>query len=727
MLHVAESMVGGRKLSIETGELAEQAHGAVIVRYGDTVLLVTACVTKEPREGVDFFPLSVDYEERLYAAGKIPGGFLRREGRASQQAILSGRLTDRPLRPLFPKGFLNEVQVIATILSADQEDLPDVLGTIGASAALHISKIPFEGPLSAVRVGYVNKEFILNPTYSKLQDSLIDLVVSSTKEAVVMIEAGAKEVPESLILAGIKFGHEANQRIIELQDKLRSSCGIPKMEFKIDSINPDLEASVSSMVNGRIAPLIGKGKVEREEAINALEKELVAKLGKEYSSKEIAAVFEESVRVELRSSILDRGIRPAGRGLTEIRSIHCKVGLLPRTHGSGLFSRGTTQVLNIATLGSVGDAQKLDGLSLEESKRFMHHYNFPPFSVGEIKRVGTTGRREIGHGALVEKALLPVIPSESVFPYTIRLVSECLSSNGSTSMASVCSSSLSLMDAGVPIKAPVAGIAMGLVTREDGSFAVLTDLEGMEDHYGDMDFKVAGTSTGITALQMDIKLKGIRYEILEKALSQAHEARHFILEKIHKTIASSRPELNKYAPRIIKIHIDPSKIGAVIGPGGKTIRSIIEQTKATVDVENDGSVVIGSNDEEAAQKAIRMIEGLTKEIEVRAIFTGKVTRLFDYGALVEILPGKEGLVHISELADYRVPSVEDVVKLGDEITVMVIGIDRQGKISLSRRAVFQNASETNSGENTNNPSSTEHSPDRSRHNRPPSHGSGRRP
>ena len=724
MLHVVEGIVGGREITLETGELAEQSNSAVTVRYGDTVVLVTVCVAKEPREGVDFLPLSIDFEERLYAAGKIPGGFLRREGRPSQQAILSGRLIDRPLRPLFPKSWRREVQIIATVLSADQENLPDVLAIIGASTALSNSDIPFEGPVGAVRVGYLNGEFLLNPTFSQLQDSFLDLVIVGTKKAVVMVEAGAKEVSEELILEAIKFGQEANQQIIELEEKLQGICGNPKMEFKVAETNPELEADVSPILNGKIAPLIAKGKLERDEAFATLKEELLAKLGESYSAQDILNLFESKAKAELRASILERGIRPDSRGLREIRPIQCKVGILPRTHGSGLFIRGLTQVLNIATLGSARQEQPLDGLTSEDSKRFMHHYNFPPFSTGEVKRIAT-GRREIGHGALVERALASVIPPEDDFPYTIRLVSEVLSSNGSTSMASVCSSTLSLMDAGVPIKAPVAGIAMGLVTGESGNFDVLTDLEGIEDAYGDMDFKIAGTSTGITALQLDIKLKGISYEILESALSQAHEARSFILTKIQETIASSRPELSKYAPRMIKINIDPSKIGSVIGPGGKMIRSITEQTKATINVEDDGTVLIGSTDEEATQKAIRMIESLTRDVEVGGIYTGKVTRIFNYGALVEFLPGKEGLVHISALADYRVPSVEDVVKEGDEIMVMVTDIDRQGKISLSRRAVFQGQSQTGEMAKANNHLAPGHSPRKPPYNRPTSQRSGR--
>lgn len=688
-----EKELGGRLITLKAGDLAMQAGGAVTVTYGETVILVTACMEKEPREGIDFLPLTMEFEERLYAAGKIPGSFFRREGRPGQQAILASRLADRPIRPLFPKGFRNEVQVIVTVLSADQENLPDVMGIIGASSALCLSSIPFEGPIGAVRVGCLDGELLINPTFSQLQESLLDLVVVSTKEKVVMVEAGAKEVSEKLLIEGIRFGHRANQELIALQEKLMMDCGKAKVQFKAPEASAELESAVSEVLGNRVSQLIGKNKMERDRSLTELKQELVGKLGEKHSRQELVAVLEAKAKAEVRASILNNGVRPDGRSLGEIRPLHCAVGLLPRTHGSGLFTRGLTQVLNIATLGSAREEQTLDGLTLEETKRFMHHYNFPGFSTGEVRRVGIPSRREVGHGALVERALTPIVPSEGEFPYTIRLVSEVLSSNGSTSMASVCAGTLSLMDAGIPIKAPVAGIAMGLVTGENDEFAVLTDLEGMEDFYGDMDFKVAGTAEGVTAVQLDTKLKGLSFEILEKALQDAHEGRLFILTTMQKTIASSRPQLSKYAPRMIKITIPPGKIGSVIGPGGKTIRSIIEQTKATIDIEDDGTVLIGSIDSGAAQKAIAIIENLTRDVEVGAVYTGKVTRIFGYGALVEILPGKEGLVHISELADYRVPSVEDVVKPGDEIMVKVTEIDRQGKVSLSRRAVFQGESE----------------------------------
>jgi len=689
-----ECEVGGRSLIIDTGKLAGQASGAVTVRYGDTVVLVTVCLSNEPREGVDFLPLTVDYEERLYAAGKIPGGFIRREGRPSQEATLASRLTDRPLRPLLPKWWRNDIQLIVTVLSADQENDPDILAVIGSSAVLLMSEIPFEYPVSAVHIGYIDGELTLNPTLVQLGSSQLDLVVASTEQAVVMVEAGAQEVSEDIVTRAIKFGHEANQATIKIQQQLQQACGKPKLEAVISEINPELISAISSIIKGRLdQALYQPDKPQREQALSTLKKELVDSLGESFPEEEILSAFDAEVKAKLRTGILDKGQRVSGRSLTEVRPLGCEVGLLPRTHGSALFTRGRTQVLTITTLGSTKKEQQLDGLGIEETKRFIHHYNFPPFSTGEVKRVGTPGRREIGHGALAERAILPVLPADEDFPYTIRLVSEVLSSSGSTSMASVCASSLSLMDAGIPIKGAVAGVAMGLVTRDNGDYAILTDIEGIEDNYGDMDFKVAGTTEGVTALQMDTKLKGVSLEILEKALNQAREARLFILDAMQQTISSSRPEVSRYAPRMYKIMIAPDKIGSVIGTGGKTIRSIIEETKTTIDINNDGTVLIGSSDEEAARKAIEIIEGLTKEAEVGSIYTGKATRLLNFGVMVEILPGKEGLVHISELADYRVAKVEDVVKVGDELTVKVIDIDNQGRINLSRRAVFEKLSQ----------------------------------
>jgi len=682
--------IGGRPLVIETGALAEQANGAVTVTYGETVVLVTACISTDLREGQDFLPLTVDYEERLYAAGKIPGSFFRREGRPGQEAVLTSRLTDRPLRPLFSKSLHNDVQVVVTVLSADQENPPDILAICGASAALGISDIPFGGPVAAVRVGYIDDEYVLNPTFTRLSQSRLDLVVAGTKDGVIMVEAGAKEVAEDILLGSLKFGQEAIQDVIKLQEELIQACGKPKMEFHGKELSSELQVTVSAIIRDKIGSgPIWKDRTGREVVLAKLKEEILEKLGSSYSSQEISAAFDSGLKGAVRSLILEKGIRPDGRSVTDIRPIKCEVGRLPRTHGSGLFTRGQTQVLTIATLGSPAEEQKIDSIGQEETKRYMHHYNFPPFSTGEVKRSSSPGRREIGHGALAERALIPVLPSETDFPYTIRLVSEVLSSNGSTSMASVCGSTLSLMDAGVPIKAPVAGVAMGLMTTTDGRYVVLTDIEGQEDFFGDMDFKVAGTAEGITALQLDLKVKNVSSEIMEKALSQARVARMFILERMKETISASRPELSKYAPRLTKITIDPEKIRNVIGSGGRTIRSIMSETKTTIDVENDGSVLIGSPNEEATQKAIRIIEELTRDVEVGGIYNGRVTRVVNFGAFVEILPGKEGLVHISELADYQAPSVEDVVKVGDEVMVMVTEIDRLGRINLSRRAVFQ--------------------------------------
>jgi polyribonucleotide nucleotidyltransferase len=689
-----ECEVGGKSLAIDTGKFAQQASGAVTVRYGDTVILVTVCIGKKPREGVDFLPLTVDYEERLYAAGKIPGGFIRREGRPSQEATLAGRLTDRQLRPLLPKAWRKDIQLIITVLSADQENDPDILAAIGSSAVLSISEMPFAGPVSAVHIGYIDDNLVLNPTLAQLEDSLLDLIVASTKEAVIMVEAGAKEASEDIVAQAIRFGHEANQNIIKLQEQLQQACGKPKIEAPVSQINPEIVLAISSIVNEKLSQALSQAeKPQRDQALSTLKKELAESLGESFSEEDILSAFETRIRAEIRASILEKGRRVSGRSLTEVRTLGCEVGLLPRTHGSALFSRGQTQVLAITTLGPIKKEQQLDGLGIEETKRFIHHYNFLPFSTGEVKRVGSPGRREIGHGALAERALLPVLPKGEDFPYTIRLVSEVLSSSGSTSMASVCASSLSLMDAGIPIKRAVAGIAMGLISDEEGNNVILTDIEGTEDNHGDMDFKVAGTTEGITALQMDTKLKGISLEIIEKTLNQAREARLFILDTMNQTISSSRPEVSPYAPRMYKITIDPDKIGSVIGSGGKTIRSIVEETKATIDIDNDGTVLIGSPDEESARKAIKIIEELTKDIEVGVIYTGKVTRLMTFGAFVELLPGKEGLVHISELADYRVEKVEDVVKVGDAITVQVTEIDNMGRVNLSRRAVSGDSSQ----------------------------------
>jgi polyribonucleotide nucleotidyltransferase len=682
--------IGGRDLIIETGKLAQQANAAVTVRYGDSVVLVTVCFNREVREGVDFLPLTIDYEERLYAAGKIPGGFIRREGRPSEAATLACRMTDRPVRPLLPKSWHSEIQIVTTVLSADQENNPDILSVIGSSAALSLSEIPFDGPVGAVNIGYINGELVLNPKMAQLDGSQLDLVVVSTRDKVIMVEAGGREVAEDIVLKGVKFAHEANQGIIQLQEQLQQAAGKPKLPVPGDVVNPEAVSAISKIVDEKLEQILGQAdKEKREQSLAAMIEELGKNLGNAYSEKDILSAIDAKVKAEVRSGILEKGQRLGGRGLTEIRPISCEVGLLPRTHGSGLFSRGQTQVLTITTLGSTRKEQMLDGLGLEESKRFIHHYNFPGFSNGEVRRVGSPGRREIGHGALAERALTPVLPGVEDFPYTIRLVSEVLSSSGSTSMASVCAGSLSLMDAGIPVRKAVAGVAMGLITGENGKYAVLTDIEGVEDFNGDMDFKIAGTRDGITAIQMDPKLKGITLEIVEKTLSQGREARLFILDKMDEAIGASRAEVSRYAPRMTKIKIDPAKIGAVIGTGGKTIRSIIDETRTTIDVNDDGTVVIGSSDMEATQKAIGIIESLTREAQIGDIFTGKVSRILDFGAMVEILPGKEGLVHISELADYRVGKVEDEVKIGDEVTVKVINIDNLGRVNLSRRALFE--------------------------------------
>lgn len=694
MIHRQEAVIGGRVMSIETGRVAEQANGAVLVRYGDTVILATAVGSDEPREGIDFFPLTVDVEERMYAAGKIPGGFIKREGRASEHAILACRLADRPLRPLFPKGYRNDVQIVITVLSVDQENDSDILGIVGASAALSVSDIPFAGPVGAVRVGYIDDQLVINPTEPQMANSRLDLAIAGTADAVMMVEAGAKELPEDLMLEAVRFGHEALQDIIRMQDKLAQAVNIAKRPFIPPVADAELQARVAAFVRPRFDEAVNNpDKMARSSALNAVQDELVATLGTEMPDrlKDIITFYEKELKAYVRSNILDKGMRPDGRDLKTIRPISCEVGLLPRTHGSAIFTRGQTQVLSVVTLGSPGDEQILDGLGFAENKRFMHHYNFPPFSTGESRPLRGPGRREIGHGALAERAIAPIIPAQDEFPYTIRAVSDVLSSNGSTSMGSVCGTTLSLMDAGVPIHAPVAGVAMGLITGEgerEGKWAVLSDIQGIEDALGDMDFKVAGTADGVTALQMDIKVKGITYDIMAKALEQAREGRMFIMEKMLDAIDAPREELSEFAPRIQTVKINPDKIGAVIGPGGKTIRKIQEESGAKIDIEDDGTVNISATSGESMQTAIDAVRALTEEVEVGRIYTGTVRRLVDFGAFVEILPGKEGLVRTSQLADYQVMRPEDVVSVGDEITVMVIEVDPQGRVNLSRRAAL---------------------------------------
>ena len=688
-----EIEIAGRTLSIETGKLAQQAHGAAVVRYGDAVVLVTA-VMGGVREGLDFFPLTIEYEERLYAVGRIPGSFFRREGRPTTEATLAARLTDRPLRPRFPKGMRNEVQIITTVLSADHVNQPDILGIIGASAALSVSQIPFNGPVAATRMGYVDGELVVNPTFEQLAEGKLDLTIAGSRDAVIMIEAGAKEVSEEIVLEALRIGQENNVKVIDLQDEIVAEVGKAKVDVVLaEQADPELVSSIERIAKSAIESIIdrGEGRGERNEGIKQAERDAIEQLSEQYDAKTVAKVFDDVLKKTVRAKVIKEGKRPDGRALTEVRPLSSEVGLLPRTHGSALFQRGETQILTVATLGSMSMTQKLDGLSPEDTKRYIHHYNFPPFSTGEARRMGT-GRREIGHGALAERALAPVIPDDADFPYAFRVVSEALGSNGSTSMGSVCGSTMALMDAGVPITRPVSGVAMGLMTDDEGNFQVLTDIQGVEDFFGDMDFKVAGTKEGITALQMDIKVSGITQEIFRQALAQAKDGRAFILNHMLGTLAEPRTELNPNAPRMTRVTIPVDKIGALIGPGGKTIRSIIEATGASVDVENDGVVTIGASDQAAAEHAIRMIEGLTKEIEVGERYTGHVTRLMNFGAFVEILPGKEGMVHISELDATRVESVEAAVKVGDEVEVMVIEIDRMGRVNLSRRAVLENLS-----------------------------------
>lgn len=682
--------IGKREIVIETGKLAGLAGGAVTVRCGDTLLLATATMSQNTREGIDFFPLTVDFEERLYAAGRIPGSWFRREGRPHEKAILIDRLTDRSLRPLFPKDMRNDVQIIVTALSADQIHNPDMLSILGASAALTISDAPFAGPVGAVRVGYIDDEFVFNPTIPQMEESVLDLRLAGTADALLMVEAGAKEVSEELMMEAIRRGHGAMQPMIALQNEMRAAAGKPKREYQSFSAPEELDEIVANRVSDKLRHVLATTiiKQERAEAVDGIREELLDELGEEYFPRDIRKVFYNLMRDMVRTAILDEGQRPDGRDTTTIRPLSSEVGLSPRAHGSGLFARGETQVLTIATLGTPREAQSLDDLYPDDIKRYMHHYNFPPYSTGETHFLRGASRREIGHGALAERALLPVLPSEEEFPYTLRLVSEVLSSNGSSSMASVCGSTLALMDAGVPIQRPVAGIAMGLVMEND-RYKILTDIQGLEDFLGDMDFKVAGTREGITTLQMDIKVKGISFDIMAQALAQAREGRYHILDSMAQAIAEPRPDLSPYAPRITIIKIDPEKIGAIIGPGGKVIRGIQEETGVKIDIEDDGSVYIASTDGPGAERAREMIEALVEEPEIGHIYTGRVVRTTNFGAFVEFLPGQDGLVHISQLADYRVPSVEDVVQMGDEIMVMVIDIDREGKVRLSRQAVLE--------------------------------------
>ncbi|NLY30093.1 MAG: polyribonucleotide nucleotidyltransferase [Firmicutes bacterium] len=697
--------LGGRTLTVETGALAKQANGSVLMRYGDTVVLVTATMSKEPREGIDFFPLLVDYEERMYAVGKVPGGWGRREGRPGEAAVLAARMIDRPLRPLFPEGMRNDVQIVATILSVDQDNAPDITALIGASTALSISDIPFNGPVGGVIVGRIDGEFVVNPTFEQQLKSDLHLVVAGTKEAVTMVEAGANEVPEEVVLEAIKFGHQYIIALAEFQEEIVKRVGQPKKEFELPAVDAEVEQWVRKRGTDRLQEALRNAdKLSREEDVDnvrlTLHAEYMEEFGEEiFAEKQqsldrvIAALIKEIVR----DMIIHEKRRPDGRGLDEIRPITCEVGILPRAHGAAVFTRGQTQVLTTCTLGVKSDEQLLDDLGYEESKRYIHHYNFPSFSVGEVRPIRGPGRREIGHGALAERALLPMIPEEDEFPYTIRLVSEVLESNGSSSMASVCGSTLALMDAGVPITRPVAGIAMGLVVEND-NFSILSDIQGMEDALGDMDFKVAGTERGITALQMDIKIQGVIWDVLKQALAQAREGRLYILGKMLEVIERPREELSPYAPRIFTMEIPVDKIRDVIGPGGKTIRKIIDETGVTIDIEDDGRVYVASTDQEAGNRAQKMIELLVKDVEVGETYLGTVKRIVDFGAFVELLPGKEGLLHISKLAKGRVDKVEDVVQVGETVTVKVIEIDRMGRINLARPEALE-ASEDKRGRN----------------------------
>lgn len=694
--HIFSFEWAGRPLTIEVGQLAKQANGSCLVRYGESAVLCTATASKEPK-AVDFFPLTVNYEERLYAVGKIPGGFIKREGRPSEHATLSSRLIDRPIRPLFPDGFRNEVQVVSMVMSVDQDCSTELAAMFGSSVALSVSDIPFQGPIAGVVVGRIDGQFVINPTVDQSENSDIHLTVAGTKDAINMVEAGADEVPEEVMLEAIMFGHEEIKRLIEFQEQIVKAIGKEKMEVVLAEIDSNIESVVRELCEKELIDAIQvQEKHAREDAIVAVKNEVLAKYendeADEVTIKQVKAVLDKLVKEEVRRLITVDKIRPDGRKIDEIRPLSTAIGLLPRAHGSGLFTRGQTQALSVCTLGALGDVQVLDGLGLEESKRFMHHYNFPPFSVGETGRMGAPGRREIGHGALGERALEPVIPSEKEFPYTIRLVSEVLESNGSSSQASICGSTLALMDAGVPIKAPVAGIAMGLV-KSGEHYTILTDIQGMEDHLGDMDFKVAGTANGVTALQMDIKIDGLSREILEEALQQAKKGRMQILEHMLSTISEPRNQLSKFAPKIVSMYINPDKIGDVIGPSGKQVKKIIEETGVKIDIEQDGTVYISSADQEMNEKAQKIIENIVREVEIGQIYLGKVKRIEKFGAFVEIFNGKDGLVHISELAEERVGKVEDVVKIGDEILVKVTEIDKQGRVNLSRKAVLKEQKE----------------------------------
>jgi polyribonucleotide nucleotidyltransferase len=687
-----EMDLAGRKLVVETGKYAGQANGACLVRCGDTAVLVTATASEKPREGIDFFPLSCEYEAKLYSVGKIPGGYIKREGRPPEKSILTSRLIDRPLRPLFPKDFRNDVQVVATVLSVDTDIPPDVFAMVGSSISLSISDIPFAGPTGSIVVGLVDGQFVANPGTEQRETSQLHLTVSGTRDAVMMVEAGATGVPEKTMLDAILFAHEEIKKIVAFIDGIVADIGLPKAAYPAHMADPEVEKAVREFAREKcVWALDTFEREERQRRDKELNEEVQAHFAEQFPDKrgDIADTLYAMTKEIVREKIIKNGVRPDGRKMADIRPIWCEVGILGRAHGSGVFTRGQTQVLTVATLGSISEVQRLDDITDEDTKRYMHHYNMPPYSTGEAKPMRGAGRREIGHGALAERALLSVIPSEEEFPYAIRLVSEVLSSNGSTSQASVCGSTLALMDAGVPIKAPVAGVAMGLIKdAETGKISVMTDIQGLEDFFGDMDFKVAGTKDGITAIQMDIKIKGIDRAVLEQALEQARVGRLFILDKMLETIQSPRKELSPYAPKVIQFSIDPDKIREVIGPGGKMINKIIDETGVKIDIEDDGRVFIASPDQESAARAKGMIDAITKEIEVGEVYFGTVVRIMPFGAFVELLPGKDGMVHISRLGAQRVNKVEDEVNIGDKVLVKVIEIDSQGRVNLSRREML---------------------------------------
>lgn len=688
---VFKTAIGGRLLEVEIGKVCEKANGQAMVKYGDTVVNVTATASEKPRADIDFFPLSVDFEERMYAAGKIPGGFIRREGRPSEKAILTSRLIDRPIRPLFPKGFYNDVQVVCTAMSIDPDCTPESVAMIGSSIALTISDIPWDGPTASVVIGYINGNYVVNPTQEQRAVSELHLVVSGTKDAIMMVEAGANEVKESVMLEAILFAHEQIKQIVSFIEDIQREVGKEKRDYDLYEVPAEIVDAVNDFAAQKMYDAVHvSGREERTAAMAQVEIDTMEALSEKFegAEKDIANAVYALKKEKVRNLIIDDEIRPDDRKRTEVRPIWCDTSVLPRVHGSGLFKRGETQVLSAATLGGIGDAQVIDGIGVETEKRYMHHYNFPPYSVGEARPIRSPGRREIGHGALAERALLPVLPSKEDFPYTIRVVSDVLSSNGSTSQASVCGSCMALMDAGVPIKAPVAGIAMGLIERveEDGNskMAILSDIQGLEDFLGDMDFKVAGTKEGITAIQMDIKVHGLSKEVLSQALEQAREGRLHIMGEMLNEIDAPRAELSKYAPRIITMKIDPEQVRVVIGPGGKTINKITQETGAKLDLEDDGTVFITAPDMESAYACQQAVELLTKDVEVGEVYEGEVKRIMAFGAFIEVLPGKEGLLHISKMADYRVDKVEDVMNLGDKVKVKVKEIDDQGRINLIR-------------------------------------------